>query len=280
MSSRLPTHPDQLPAELAARLLPDLPLLQAYPASLGSLLFAHTVDDPQWAAARDRWRVQLAGQAWVETLWRLPEGQDTQPHLPVVFSPDGRRMTRGDGLFDAETQTRLATVDAARVLFPQGAAARPSFHLGNRYLINVNGPPQMWSTETGARVPVGLPPFARPCDLAFNDAGDRVVAIPRGHPQHVPLYRLPDGVLLRRLRHVPPVGVTPLRLTPGGLQPRPRNSSLPPGWSLARIEGATVFTHRATGTSLALPAVGRWRSRPTHRTLLASSTWLVHLHEP
>jgi hypothetical protein len=223
----------------------------------------------------------LRGRAGASLTVHLVAALPTEPpptDLPVAFSPDGRRFTRSDGLFDADTGARIATIPIRRGAYLEGGPAQPSFHLGNRHLVDLYGRLAMWRTDTGEAVTSASLRFPHWYRLAHNAAGDRLAVVRKGK-QTAEVHRLPDGEVVGTLTQVPGEDDDTLVLTDDGLALLPTPAT-PDGWNLERERHTTRFTHLGTGRAIVLPVAGDWVIRPGDRTTLACRKLAARLHGP
>lgn len=212
----------------------------------------------------------------------LPSGPPPY-HLPVRFSPDGRRLVRAQGLYDGFTGQPIADLNHAGSGYLEGGPAMPWFHVGNRYIVSTQSRLRVWDTETGAPLPTSprrlrFPHWFR---LAHSPDGDRLAAARRGRDTAT-IYALPSDEALRDVP-LPANGrdhSTPLQLSADeilSVAPEPTVRS-PEGWTLAEAGTWTVFTHTASQTGIALPMRGPWVGNPIDPGVLASKDGVVRLH--
>lgn len=295
-------------------------------------------------------------------IWSLAEllrgGAQAGPGFRAQFDPSGDRLLVGDRLCDGRTGETLSALEPCFGEYLEGGPAHPSLYFGSRHLIHMHGSVQVWSTRTGARVPLRrMRVYPHWFMVAYDRAGERVAALHRGE-REVVLHAIPGGEVVRRLRFevdgealalAPDASLVAVqqgavvevrrvaggglvrrfgealagaptnrgslmdstlrfsadgrrlaRLCPGdgwriwalagGAEERaPERDALaacadfapprPPGWSI--VAGTrTLFTHEATGTTIAVPAAGPWVCNPAEPRIVASDALHAELRAP
>lgn len=119
--------------------------------------------------------------------------------LVACFDPSGERLISGPYLYEGRSGVRVARLQLEFGNYLEGGPASPSVHLGERYLVNLSGVPQVWDARTGEAVKVrGRVQYPQWYTLSFDRAGVRMAAQRRRDPSVV-LHELPSGRTLRTI---------------------------------------------------------------------------------
>jgi WD40 repeat protein len=357
--------------EIERRLETDAPVWEVHGCERDALLLIRS-GRGLWVASSDDMRplpldsreacLSPSGRFFATTdgglrIWSLAEtgnGKERSPAgFPTSFDPSGNRLLSGRQLYDGRTGAPVVEVAVELANYLEGGPASPWFHLGDRFIISLDGTLCVWEATSGVPV-LGAEKLRFPYwySVAYDRAGTRLAAL-RQEDYGVALYELPSGraiatiafdiggtalamsadaialqcgtevevrsmrgELRRRFTHPgeddeedcqPPYETSPLRFSADGRFIASFRKG--DGWRIWALDGdearhlpsaeaidategfapptprdwdieagtKTVFTHRPTGTRIALPVSGPWVANPADPRYLACDGLHVEL---